>query len=175
MTKVEFAKLADAMKTYYPAAGLLPNKTAMQLWYEELKDVPYELAAVALRKHVSTNKFPPTIAELRKNAVETVKAPQDWADGWERFRRAVSKFGYYQQEAALASMDDITRKTVKRLGWKELCMSENPMQDRANFRMVYGQEQERKSKKDVLPLGLQAQIDAIHSAGLKAIGDGHEE
>ena len=94
MTKLEFKKLADAMKTYYPAAGLLPNKMAMQLWYEELKDVSYEVASVALRKHVSTNKFPPTIAELRKNAVEAIRKPQDWADGWEQFRKAVSRFGY---------------------------------------------------------------------------------
>ena len=175
MTKVEFAKLADAMKTYYPAAGLMPNKAAMQLWYEELKDIPFELAIVALRRHGNTNKFPPTIAELRQHAVTTVSKPQDWADGWEQFRKAVSKFGYYQQEAALSSMDETTRKVVRRLGWKELCISENPMQDRANFRMVYEQEKERKGKKDVLSLGLQAQIEAIHGTGLKAIGAGHEE
>ena len=175
MTFNEFKVLVKGMKAVYTSPNFLPDADSVKIWYRLLEDMPYELANIAIQRHMSTNKFPPTVAEIRQAAVQTVDAPQDWANGWEQFRKAVGKYGYYQQEAALASMDETTRKVVKRLGWKQLCESENPMQDRANFRMVYEKEQERKGKKDVLPLGLQAQIDAIHSSGLKAIGDGHEK
>lgn len=175
VTKVEFAKLADAMKTYYPSADMLPNKAAMQLWYEELKDLPYEVAVVSLRRHVNTNRFPPTIAEIRTGAVQTVNGIANWADGWEQFRNAVRRFGYYQQEEALACMDEITRTVVRRLGWKELCMSENIMQDRANFRMVYNQEANRQGNEAALPIGLQEQIGRLKGTRNQIEGGSYEK
>lgn len=33
MTKKEFAKIAMALKTYYPKESLLPNEQAMELWF----------------------------------------------------------------------------------------------------------------------------------------------
>lgn len=165
MTKGEFVKIADAIKTFYPTDKLLPNKEAMQLWYQELQDLPYEIAMVAVRKHVNTSRFPPTVADLREAAVSTTHKPQNWADGWENLRRAIRHFGYYQQEEALSSMDEMTRTVVIRLGWKELCMSENVMQDRANFRMVYEQEQRHVSEQAALPEGLKVQIGRLQNGG----------
>lgn len=169
MTRNEFAKIVDAIKTFYPSDKVLPNKQAIQLWYQELSDVPYELAVMSLRKHVSTCKFPPTIAELRAGIVEATTVCESWSDGWEQFRRAVRKFGYYQQEEALGSMDKITRKVVKRLGWKELCMSENLMQDRANFRMIYEQEMQQAKKAEVLPEDLKQQIESLQGERTKRL------
>lgn len=48
-------------------------------------------------------------------------------------------------------MDAITRECVKRLGWKDLCMSENQTADRANFRMIYEQVQRKKVEAAALP------------------------
>lgn len=171
MTKNEFAKIVDAIKTFYPSDKVLPNKQAIQLWYQELLDVPYELAVMSLRKHVNTCKFPPTIAELREGVVEVTTKCENWSDGWEQFRRAVRKFGYYQQQEALDSMDNITRKVVKRLGWQELCMSENLMQDRANFRMIYEQEMQQSKKSDVLPIGLRRQMEALRGESSKRLAE----
>lgn len=47
-------------------------------------------------------------------------------------------------------MDAITRKCVKRLGFQNLCVSENITADRANFRMIY--EQEQKAQKELRQL-----------------------
>ena len=84
-------------------------------------------------------------------------------------------FGFYQQEEALASMDETTRKVVKRLGWKELCESENQMQDRANFRMVYEQEAQKRNEKAALPAGLKSQIKQLREEAVKALGGGDHE
>lgn len=159
MTKEEFVKIADAIKTYYPSEKILPNKQAMQLWYWELEDLPYETAVISLRMHVSTNRFPPTIADLRKGAAQMSGESRDWSDGWAQFREAVRRFGYYRQEEALASMDDITRRVVSRLGWKDLCTSENIMTDRANFRMVYEQEKVKADERAVLPERMRQALD----------------
>lgn len=174
MTFNEFKVLVKGMKAVYTSPNFLPDADSVKIWYRLLEDMPYELANIAIQRHMSTNKFPPTPAEIRQAAVQTVEAPRGWADGWEQFRKAVGKYGYYQQEAALASMDETTRKVVKRLGWKQLCESENPMQDRANFRMVYEQEAQRKNETAALPAKLQEQIARLQGSATKALGGSDE-
>lgn len=138
MDRKEFALFASALKTYYPREALLPNREAMELWYQELQDISYDLATVSLRKWVQTNKWPPTIAEIRKTASETTtsKLP-DWGDGWQQTMDMIRKHGFYEPAAAYAEMDDLTREVVRRLGWENLCLSQDRMADRANFRMIY--------------------------------------
>lgn len=171
----QFKVLVKGMKAVYTSPNFLPDADSVKIWYELLKDLPYELANIAIQRHMATNKFPPTVAEIRAAAVESVYRPVDWSDGWEQFRKAVSKYGYYQQEAALNSLDDLTRRVVKRLGWKELCMSENIMQDRANFRMVYEQEAGRREKETALPKGLHEQIGRLRGTSRQIEGGRHEE
>lgn len=167
----EFKNLVKGMKSVYTSPNFLPDGDAIKIWYQLLQDMSYEQLNVAIQKHMLTNRFPPTIAELREAAVSCTMELKDWSDGWEQARQVIRKYGYYQQSEAFASMDDITRKVVKRLGWKELCMSENPMQDRANFRMVYEQEQKRVKERAVLPVGLQSQIEEMQGDTVKAIGE----
>lgn len=175
MTFDEFKILVKGMKAVYTSPNFLPDADSVKIWYRLLGDMPYELANIAIQRHMATNKFPPTVAEIRQAAVQTVDTPQNWADGWEQFRRAVGKYGYYQQDAALASMDETTRKVVKRLGWKQLCESENQMQDRANFRIIYEQEANRRREMAVLPVELRGAIERLQESGVKAIGDGNEK
>lgn len=154
----EFKVLVKGMKSAYTSANFLPDSNAVKIWYQLLQDMSYEQLNIAIQKHMLTNKFPPTIAELRAMAASCMVEHKDWSCGWEQARRAIRKFGYYQQEEAFASMDEITRKVVRRLGWKELCMSENTMQDRANFRMIYEQEQSHSLETEMLPEAIQRQI-----------------
>lgn len=170
----EFKRLVKGMKAVYTSQNFLSDAESIKIWYQLLKDMPYEIANVSIQKHMATNKFPPTVAEIRSGAAEITDKSHDWSDGWESFRKAVGRFGYYRREEAFASMDEITRKVVKRLGWKELCMSENIMQDRANFRMVYEQEQNRAMERAMLPEALRRQMDTLQGSVLKAIGGGNE-
>jgi hypothetical protein len=48
MNKKEFAIFASALRTYYPKENLLPNEQAMQLWFNQLSDIPYKVAEVTL-------------------------------------------------------------------------------------------------------------------------------
>lgn len=152
MDKKEFAIFASALRTYYPKEGLLPNNEAMELWFRQLQDIPYKVAEIALNKWVATNKWSPTIADIREATAEiTGGGIADWGKGWEQVLKAIRQFGMYRAGEAMASFDDLTRATVERLGFRDICLSENISADRANFRMVYEQLAERKKKEAQIP------------------------
>ena len=174
MTKQEFATFAMAIRTYYPKENILPNQPAMELWYRELQDIPYNVAEAALRKWVSTNKWSPSIAEIREIATTvTCGSIPDWGDGWEEVLMAIRRYGTYREEEAVNSLDDITRQCVKRLGFRNLCLSENINQDRANFRTIYQTLADRKVQDAMLPEGLKQQIMMLQDTaeGMVYIGE----
>ena len=164
MNKQEFAIFASALRTYYPREQILPNQQAMELWFRELQDIDVKVATVALRKWVATNKWSPSIAEIRE-MTSTIQAGElpDWGEGWEQVLKAVRNFGMYRIPEAMESFDPITRQCVERLGFKNLCMSEAPNQDRANFRMIFEQLAERKKKDAQIALPLKQIIQAIQT------------
>lgn len=162
MTKQEFATLAMAIRTYYPKEQILPNQQAMELWYRELQDIPADVAEAALRKWVATNKWSPSIAELRETAAEVRHGEiPDWGEGWEQVLTAIRRFGSYREREALDSLDPMTRTCVQRLGFRNICMSENISTDRANFRMMYESLAEREQTRQQMALPLQEVISRL--------------
>lgn len=162
MNKKEFSIFASALRTYYPKEKLLPNEQAMELWYNQLKDIPYNVVSATLEKWVAIEKWSPSIADLRKTAVEIVNGTTyDWGEGWGQVEKAIRKYGMYNEAEAMESMDDITRQTVKRLGFINICTSDNYQADRANFRMIYEQLAEKKEKDSQVPTRLKALIDKM--------------
>ena len=59
MNEKEFATFAMALRSYYPREKILPSDEAMDLWFMELKDIPFNIAQAGLRKWVSSNKWSP--------------------------------------------------------------------------------------------------------------------
>lgn len=138
MTIEEFGQIAKALRHYYPRESLMPNQEAVALWYDELQDLDAKAVKAALRKWVATNKWSPSIAEIRESVVEfTTPKIKDWSEAFEDARQAIRRYGSYNPQEAMESLDDLTRETVKRMGYHDMCMSENHAADRANFRMIY--------------------------------------
>lgn len=159
INKKEFAIFASALRTYYPKENILPNEQALELWYKQLQDIPYNVAELTLNKWVATNKWSPSIADIREQATGiTQGAAKDWGEAWQDVLRAISNYGSYREEEALDGFDEVTRQVVKRLGFKNICMSEDIQVDRANFRMIYEQEQHRQRQDAQLPQKLKALI-----------------
>lgn len=162
MNKQEFATLAMAIKTYFPKENILPNQQAMELWFRELSDIPYDVAEAGLRKWVVNNKWSPTIADIREMAsIVTEGDIPDWGNGWEQVLSAIRNYGSYNIKAAMDSFDPITRKCVERIGFKNICMSENISADRANFRMIYEQLAQRQQKDRLIPDKLKMLISGM--------------
>lgn len=167
MTKQEFSIFASALRTYYPREALLPNQQAMELWYRELQDIPFAVAEAGLRKWVATNKWSPSIADIREITVEVAHGDiVEWGEGWEQVLKAIRLYGTYREAEAMNSLDELTRTCVERLGFKNICMSENIATERANFRMMYEQLAERKKKQQQMSVPLQRLISGMKGQAL---------
>ena len=163
MTKHEFATLAMAIKTYYPRENVLPNDKAMELWYIQLQDIPYKLAELAINKWVSLNKWPPTISDIRGLAAELSRPDiKDWSAAWDELQMAIRKYGFYGADKAMESLSPLTRETAKRIGFSNLCLSENQTADRANFRIIYESLEEREKEDAQVSPKVRELIENIH-------------
>ena len=162
MTRQEFATLAMEIRTYYPKEQILPNQQAMELWYRELQDIPANVAEAALRKWVATNKWSPTIAELRETAAEVLKGEiPDWGEGWKQVQNAIRFYGRERQKSAIESMHPLVGEVAERMGWWNLCMSTNPGADRETFRKMYEIFTEREQARQQMGLPLQEVINQL--------------
>lgn len=158
MTTQEFATISAAIRAAWPSANIMPDRQSKEVWWTMLSDLDYKPCLMALKEHMSTCKFPPSIAELREKTAGMTQVPvRDWGEAWEDVMRAIRFKGMYREQEALEQLDEITQKCVRRLGFKSLCTSENETADRANFRMIYEQEQRRQNTFRQLPPALQEQ------------------
>lgn len=163
MSKKDFAVFAMTLKSFYPKEkNLLGNTQAMDAWHLQLQDLDYKVLMMVLNAWVATEKFPPTVADLREGyRTITGKEIGEWAAGWEKVQHAIRFIGFYREGEAMESFDKITRRCVQQLGYRNLCMSTMPETDRANFRMIYEQLAKREKKKDMLSLTMQENIQKI--------------
>ena len=171
MNAQEFANFAAALRTYYSRENILPNKQAMELWFRQLQDIPYEAAEAILSKWVATNKWSPSIADIRDGMAEIQNggAAEDWGEGWNKAMAAIRKYGSYNEAEALDSLPPLTRETVRRLGYKSLCWSENQIADRANFRQVYEILEKRQVEDRKIPLPIREKIAGLMAGFAKPL------
>lgn len=152
MTKPEFAMIAVAVKSAYPASKIMADDASMEFWYRMLKDLNGKVVENAVMEHISTSVYPPNIAEIRKLCMERCKPPVlSFDEAWGVVQRAMSEYGWYHPQEAFALMDDLTVSVVKNLGWSRLCQSENPTADRANFREAYEAKAKEAVNSNMLP------------------------
>lgn len=153
----EYANLFMGIKESYPKSGLFENDMAIKFWYKMLGDIPIQDLTNAVATHISTNKYAPTIAEIREIASKKGEPEKDYSYGYSLVRRAIKNFGSYREAEALEwlrEQDPLTATVVSRLGFKSFCLSENEMTDRANFRMAYENTKAINDKQAQLPKNL---------------------
>ena len=162
MTREEFKVLVKGMKAVYAQPTFIPDQDAFNMWYALMGDLPYDVCAMAIKKYMLTNKFPPTVAEIREMATNIVSGdPLTWGESWERALAAVRKYGSYNKGEALNSLDPITRKCVESIGYLELCMSENIMVERAHYQKVFEVFAKREQTDKQIPLQLKQAISQL--------------
>lgn len=168
MDKNEFVILVNTLKTYYPRESVLSTPEAIELWFRQLKDLEYRVAMAGLIKWTLTNKWSPTIADLREMAVDVIEGePMDYGEAWGEVQRAITRFGSFRPEEALNSMAPLTRKTVEQMGFINLCMSENPVSDRAQFKEIYTSLVKRQRKDAQLTPELRLAMSKLQGIGTK--------
>lgn len=113
VTKQEFATLVVAMQAMY-GENFIGTEEALDVWYALLHDLDYHILLKVLQQYMLTNKFKPTVAELREIYAELVSPTvSDWSEVWEKVSRAIGHYGMYQEEVAMEKMSKADAKIRK--------------------------------------------------------------
>lgn len=101
MEREQFKVLVKAMKAVYAQPTFIPDQDAFNVWFALLRDLPYKQAELAVQKHMATEKFPPTIADIREKAeqITSVKETEmSELEAWAIVRKAIGRSNYYAEE-----------------------------------------------------------------------------
>lgn len=154
MEAKEFAVFADRLKTAFPKDNLLATRDQMDWWFELLGDIPFQISILALKKYALSNKFPPSVSEIRTIAADlTGERLPDADEAWGQVNNAIRRFGYMREREALDSMSEPVRKAVERIGFQNICQSPYEQLNtlRAQFRGAYEAEYRRSMEVHKMP------------------------
>lgn len=179
MEREEFKLIVKGMKAVYAQPAFIADADAFDMWYELLKDLPYQAVSFAARKHMAGSPYPPTIADLRKTCSELGRpAMISVDDAWGMVLKAVRSYGYMREAEALESLPEPCRTVVKNIGWQNICQSENLIAERAFFRDSYGNKAALMKQEAVIPEGMRRQRkqldEQIKRAAARLTLDGEE-
>ena len=168
MNEREFAQIALALHDYYKRDDPLTTDHARQLWFERLADLDYKATQAAVNKWAETNRWPPTIADIRESVTDVAGSRlPDWGSEWEKAHKLAGNLGFYRKEEALAQLNEAGRRAVNCIGWESMCHDEDQTANRANFRMIYEAEAKKANERAQMSPKLLSIID-----GMKAIEKG---
>jgi hypothetical protein len=134
-------------------AAAYPNSNVqaetVTVFREMLGDIDPDLLEQAAKAYIATEKFFPSVSELRgkvtaliERACETPSATEAWGEVVDKMRTVGNTvdFGGYQPDCFSSP---IIARVVSYLGWNEICLSDNQVADRARFIQAYEVELNR--------------------------------
>ncbi len=143
MTRSEAVVLVALATAAYPSAQNKDPEPIVKAWVTLMPDLEADLAKQAILKVCRSSKFFPSVAEILAAAEELDprrKRLPTAAEAWEEVVRLIRKFGVYQ---APAYSCNLVMRATEAIGWRTLCLSENPEADRAHFLRMYGEMRDR--------------------------------
>lgn len=156
MDKVSTTKAIAPLQLAFKGAL---EKDRLQFYVMMLSDIPPQILEVAVKKLIMTNKFLPSIAEIReaaygiKGTISGTAAP-DESEAWGEVIKAIRSVGYYGKPKF--SHETITA-TVNNIGWQDICMTTNDGMNtlRSQFRRAYQLAAQRQNdNRDNAVLGI---------------------
>lgn len=167
MSPTETAKILAVLAAAYPRFEV--NQTTHAVWSDMLGDLAYADVNLAVRRHVSTSTWPPSIAEIRK---ATVPEGLSAAEAWGLLIGAIRRYGYYREDEAMDVLPAEVAHVARLVGWRDLNMSTEPDVIRGQFLRMFGQVSERERREALLPAQLRQGLE--RGGGLRLIGGGEE-
>lgn len=155
LDKKDFVKAIEYLIAIYPEMEKQFNsQTTQGVWYDLLKDIDGKTLLLAIKTYASTEKFAPKPSQIREIVIITTKETRDWTEGWDLVLRSVGRFGTYKESEALdwiRKQDETAAESIRRLGYKNLCLADDQMAVRANFRQAYNNQQSKNKFYEQLP------------------------
>lgn len=171
MTRAEFSKL---MAFITAAVDKPVARPTVDAYYEMLGDLPYDLAAVAVKKIIATDEYPtlPTIGKIRQAAAEISRGRiLSTPEAWGMAIKAIHRYGYYREAEAMESLPEHVAEIVRWIGYQSICMTDKIDVVRGQFLRMYETHQKREQEQAVLPPAIKTLIADL-AGGMKMLGDG---
>lgn len=114
MTEAEFGKIAVAMKSIYTDPKFLPDKYAISVWYNMLKDLSNAECQAAVSEYIATKRFAPTVADIRELATKHAEPDEDAENAeiaWSHVSRAIQN-GNYGAEKEFERLTPTEQKAI---------------------------------------------------------------
>lgn len=142
MTPSEIAKLITITLAACPTPASFLDTAAIEdmtaAWSFVLDDIAAADALPALKRVLAEGDGKiPAPGQIRKIVDMAAHGRRrHGGDAWGDVLREIGRTGRYRSPSFA---DEVTARAVARLGWRELCDSENPVADRARFVQLYDQ------------------------------------
>jgi hypothetical protein len=134
-TEIEILSVLKILGDVYPTHRL--SSAAIEVYVRLLADIPGMLLEQAALDHISRSTFFPAIAELRSAAFNIIEAVDPIPSGFEAWAEVQSEIRRVGHCGNPQFANPITAQVVELFGWRYLCLSENPVADRAHFVQAY--------------------------------------
>ena len=126
MTEKETVEVVTLIVASYPASERFKDaqtvRAMTKVWARIFKDDPSELVQLAVSQHISTNAWPPSIAEIRERMVRIAHpeiVPPDVA--WAAVTDLFFAFGEFDHDDASKKLPPLVARCVEILGYSNLC------------------------------------------------------
>lgn len=171
MTKAEAAKLVLLVVTSYPNYDKFKDDQAVidttELWAMMFESDPGAVVGMALKKHIATSKWPPSVAEIRELMLE-IQHPELISpdNAWLAVSDLLYTQGEHNHGDLHSQLPPLVARAVESIGWGNLwemtrsyCRGGKPGMDRVAFMQQYTPMYEREKQRAMTPAMLTEQID----------------
>lgn len=109
----DFKVVIKILKAAYPRDNFIPNEYTFNLWYKALQDIPYPTLNKAATNYIMTNKYPPTIADIRSLSYRLTTQPDMLSSAaWNQLLRALRQAYAPDAETYWEQLPERTRLIV---------------------------------------------------------------
>lgn len=150
-------------------------KIILDTWYSCLEDLDYKLVLQAVKKTIIESPYPPTIHDIRKNAIELVNpsTKRTAIEAWDEAYKMICSGAYMTQEEFEQHSPE-TRKFFGSVGQLRAYATNvdfNMDVVRSNFLKQYESIVEREKQQKLLPPKMQDMIEQlVNKMEIKQIG-----
>lgn len=157
----DFRTVMRGLSAAYTSDNFIPNEYTFNLWYKALHDIDYVTLNKAAQAYMMTNKFPPTIADIRRIACDLVlPADEIAAEEWQRLMKALGQAGRPDAVEYWKALPEITREIVGGFSefreWSLLPITDLMTVHRPMFIKRYEERMKRKRLTAPLPVQLRS-------------------
>lgn len=124
MTFIEFKNIVLTIKTAYPLLKAFDVDQGIEIWFEMLKDLDYQVVSAAVSTCIKESPYPPVIADIR-NLSRKIVTP-DWSVEWQKLlkKAVVSDLNAPAQYALNTMTEDYVLEMMNCSEKIVLCMKE---------------------------------------------------